>query len=245
MALPGGTTKIINDLVPEVVNALQQRSDITTLVPLYMKRTLQDLTDSYPFEELRTTGPTVSLTANQPTYAASFFLNPNDDYTIHSSFALFVDFPNNTVVSPVIYKTPAAIEVMISPATKGIPSRWTRYGGSILLGPTPDRAYQVFFRYQRRYQFDDSNLAQTPILVSPGWEEIVIYSCAERIAIVKRWNDQAAFLHGVLWGDPEYQVSEGKRGRPGLLSARIFQQEKDEQMSSRQLMPLVARYCQH
>src|SRR2546422_8163903 len=147
--IPGGTTRIINDLVPEVVNALQGRTDVSTLVPLYMKRTLQEITDNYPFEELRVTGPTVSLIASQSTYPASTFLNPNDDYTIHSSFALFVDFPANTVVQQVTYKTPAAIEQMIAPATKGIPSKWTRYGTSIFLGPTPDKGYQVFFRYQK------------------------------------------------------------------------------------------------
>jgi hypothetical protein len=243
--IPAGQARVINDLTLEVVNALQGRTDVANLVPLYMKRTLQDVTDNYPFEELRTTGPLASLTAKQSTYSASLFLNPGDDYTIHSSFALFVDFPANTVKQVVRYKTPAAIEVMTSPATLGIPARWTRYGGSIFMGPTPDKAYQVLFRYQKRYQFQDDNLGLTPILVTDSWEEIIIYSCAMRIALVKRWNDQVAALHQILYGDPEYQSSEGKRGRPGLLSAKLFQQEKDEQMSSRSLQVMVPRYCSH
>jgi len=243
--IPGGTNRTINDLVPEVIHALQDRSDVATLVPLYMKRTLQELTDNYPFEELRTTGPTVNLTAKLATYPASQFLNPSDDYTIHSSFAIFVDFPGNTVKSSINYKTPAAIESMTSAATLGLPAKWTRYGGSIFFGPTPDKNYQVFFRYQRRYQFNDDNLSTTPVLITDSWEEIAIYACAERIAIVKRWNDQASYLHQILYGDPENQQSQGKLGRPGLLSARLFQQEKDEQMSSRQLMVMVPRYCQH
>jgi hypothetical protein len=243
--IPGAQYRQINDLTAEVVNALQGRSDVSTLVPLYMKRTLQDVTDNYPFEELRQTGPQVALTANQSLYPASIFLNTSDDYTIHSSFTLFVDFPANTIKSPITYKTPAAIEVMTSPATKGIPAKWTRYGSNIFLGPTPDKGYTVFFRYQKRYQFQEDNLGTTPILIPDSWEEIIIYSCAERIAIVKRWNDQATYLHQVLYGDPEYQTSAGKMGRPGLLSARLFQQEKDEQMATRQLVPLVPRYCQH
>jgi hypothetical protein len=243
--IPGGQSKTINDLIPEVVNALQGRTDVSTLVPLYMKRALQELTDDYPFEGMKIIGPTVSLSAKQSTYPASFFLQPGDDYTLNSSFALYVDFPNNTVVTPIIYKTPAAIEMMISPATQGIPSRWSRYGTNILLGPTPQSPFSVFFRYQKRYQFEESNLSATPILVEPAWEEIVIYATAERIAIVKRWNDQATYLHGILYGDPEYQASEGKRGRPGLISARLFQQEKDEQQGTRQLMPLVPRYTAH
>jgi hypothetical protein len=243
--IPGGTTKTINDLIPEVVNALQGRTDVSSLVPLYMKRTLQELTDNYPFEELRTTGPTTSLTKGLSTYPALQFLNPGDDYTIHSSFALYVDFPGNTVVSPVVYKTPAAIEMMIAPATQGIPSRWTRYGAQIFMGPTPNNPYSVFFRYQKRYQFQEDNLSATPVLVAPQWEEIAIYATAQRIAVVKRWNDQATYLHNYLYGDPEFQMSEGKKGRPGIISARLFQQEKDEQQGTRQLMPLVSRYCQH
>ena len=243
--IPGGQTKTINDLIPEVVNALQQRGDVAGLVPLYMKRTLQDLPDTYPFEELKVTGPTVSLTANVSTYPASLFLIPGDDYTIHSSFALFVDFPNNTIKSPVTYKTPAAIEMMTSPATKGIPAKWTRYGTNIFMGPTPDKGYSVFFRYQQRYEFQEDNLGASLILVPPDWEEIAIYSCAERIAIVKRWNDQANYLHTILYGDPESQTTQGKAGRPGLLSAKLFQMEKDEQMGTRSLTPLVPRYCQH
>lgn len=243
--IPAGQYHVINDLTAEVVNALQQRGDVSALVPLYMKRTLQEVTDNYPFEELRQTGPLVSLSASVSTYPAALFLIPGDDYTIHSSFALYVDFPTNTVVTPVTYKTPAAIEVMIAPATKGIPAKWTRYGANIFLGPTPDKNYQLFFRYQRRYQFQEDNLGTTPILVPPDWEEILVYSCAERIAIVKRWNEQASYLHQILYGDPEYQTTQGKAGRPGLLSARIFQQEKDEQMGTRQIVPLVPRYCQH
>ena len=245
--IPGAANKTIGDLVPEVVNALQGRTDISTAIgSLYIKRAIQEITESYPFEELRRTGPQVSLTVGQSTYPATLFLNPGDDYTLNSSFALFVDFPGNTVVSPVNYKTPAAIEMMIAPATQGIPSRWTRYGANIFLGPTPNQPFTVFFRYQLRHQFKDGdNLAASPMFIPDTWEEIVAYAAAERVALFKRWNDQAKFLHDALYGDPEYQVSDGKRGRPGLLAARVFQQERDEQQSSRQLIPLVPRYCAH
>ena len=59
---------------------------------------------------------------------------------------------------------------------------------------------------------------------------------------MKRWTDQVKTLHDILYGDPEYVASEGKRGRPGIIAARLFQQERDEQYGSRQLMPRVARY---
>ncbi len=243
--LPGVNSRTINDLVPYVQDALQNRADVTTAVATkYIKRAIQELTQSYPIEELRITGPTVVLTIQQSIYPVTAFLNANDDYTQIPSMGIYVDFPTNTVVSPLKYKTPAAIEVMIAPATQGLPSRWTRFGQNIFIGPTPNATYSMFMRYQRRHPFpdDETQLSSQQLFFGNTWEEIVAYGAAERIAIVKRWTDQAKFLHDILFGDPEFQVSGGKRGRPGLLEARTHQIERDQQNNERQIMPLVSRY---
>jgi len=246
MAAPGSPRITINDLVPEVINALQGRTDVQPIVPLYIKRSIQELSESYPFPELERTGPTVQLTTNQSTYAASYFLLPNDDYTFANSWAIYVDYPTNSVVGPIDYRTPKAIEQMISPATTGIPSKWTRYGLNFMFGPVPNNPYSVFLRYQVRHQFPPSNDAQAlgtaAIYLPPSWDEIVVYAAAQRIAVVKRWNDQTKELHDILYGDPEYQMSEGKRGQPGLISARISQIQRDEMFNSRQLMITYPRY---
>jgi hypothetical protein len=244
MPLPATASRTVNDFIPGVTDALQQRTDAALIAPRYIRKAVIEITESYPFEELRTTGPTVVLTAGTAIYPVSVFLNPGDDYTMIDSFAVYVDYPNNTVVSTLDYKTPKAIETMIASATKGLPSRWTRYGRNIHLGPTPYQTYSVFCRYQIRHPFppDEAALGGAPVYVPDSWQDIVEYAAAQRIAVVKRWNDQAKYLHDILYGDPEYIQSEGKRGRPGLIAARLFQPERDEQRSTRQLMPLVQRY---
>lgn len=246
MAAPGATNKTINDLVPEVVHALQDRTDVAPLAPLYIKRAIQELTESYPFPELERTGPTVQLTQNVSTYNAAYFLNVNEDYTFPNSFAIYVDFPSNTVVGTIDYRTPKAIEQMISPATTGIPAKFTRYGTNFMLGPTPNQPYSVFLRYQVRHPFSPASDAQSisgaEVFLPSSWDEIVIYSAAMRIAITKRWNDQKKDLHDLLFGDPEFQMSEGKRGQPGLVSARISQIQRDQMFNTRQVMPTIARY---
>lgn len=237
------STKTINDLIPDVVDALQGRTDVGSIAPKYIKRALQEITESYPFEELRTTGPNVQLSIGQSIYPVSTFMNTGDDYTSNESFAIYVDYPTNTVTSNLDYKTPKAIETMISPATQGVPSRWTRYGQNIHLGPTPNNLYSVFMRYQARYSFaSDASLPGVPLLIPDTWEEIVAYSAALRIAIVKRWTDQRKELHDMLYGDPEFMISEGKRGRPGLIAARLFQVERDQRFNTRQIMPVIGRY---
>lgn len=244
MAVPGAPNKTINDLVPEVVNALQQRTDVSSLAPLYLMRAIQELTESTVFEELRVTGPLVTLTTAQAIYPIVNFLNPGDDYTSPEVLSVYIDYPTNTVLTTLDYKTPKAMEIMTAPATQGIPSRWTRYGTNIHLGPNPNAPYQAFLRYQRRHPFptDTSALGGQLIYMPDTWEEILVYSAAERIAIVKRWTDEAKYFHDVLFGDPEYATTQGKAGRPGLVTARLLQQERDQRFNSRQLMIRIPRY---
>jgi hypothetical protein len=241
---PGSATKPISYFVPYVIDALQGRTDVATIAPKYIKRAVQEICESMPFEELKITGPQVALTIGQPYYPASFFLQPGDDYVQIPSFLVFVDFPNNTVQTTIQYKTVMAIDPMLGSATQGLPSRWTRYGTQIFLGPNPNQTYTVFMRYQKRHSFplDENNLGGTLVHVPDTWEEIVAYAAAERIAVVKRWNDQASYLHSLLWGDPSTRNEQGKLDRPGLIAARTLQIERDQQHNSRALMLRVSRY---
>lgn len=246
MAVPGGTNRTIGDLVPGVIEALQQRTDATSLAPKYIRKALIELTESTSFEELRRTGPQVTLTTGQAIYPVSQFLNSGEDYNFPEVMTIFVDVPNNTVVDVVEYKNPQAIERMIASATQGLPSRFTRYGPNFHFGPTPNTGYTVYLRYQVKHpfpaDFSETALKGQQIFIPDSWEEIVEYSAALRIAIVKRWNDQAKTLHDLLFGDPEFVASDGKRGRPGLIAARQLQTERDAKFNSRQLGIMVGRY---
>lgn len=237
--------KSLHDLYPDVIDALQGRTDVSEETSAkYLAKAILEITESYPFEQLRVTGPNVQLTIGQPIYPHTLFLNPGDELTQIPVLAIYVDFPGNTVTSVMAYKTSTAIETMISPATQGLPSRWTRFGNNIHIGPNPNQTYTMFARYQRKHPFPQQTdqLPAAPVYLPDSWMEIAVYGAAERIAVVKRWNDQATYLHNILYGDPEFQMSDGRRGRPGLIAARTFQQERDEQFSVRQLIPRVARY---
>lgn len=237
-------TGTIADVQQDVLDALQGRTDVSaSTVANYAAKTIRELSESYPFEELRTTGPLVNLTISQSIYPYNIFLNQGDDYTSNESFAIYIDYPNNTVTGPIQYKTPNAIETMIAPATLGIPSRWTRYGTNIHLGPVPNAPYTVFMRYQILHPFSVPAPQITDAIFMPRtWYDIIAYGAAMRICVPKRWTDQYQFLHDLLYGDPEYINSDGKRGRPGLIAARVFQVERDQKFSTRQFMPVVSRY---
>lgn len=244
MAIPGGTSITVSDLVPDVIEALQGRTDVSSIAPKYLKKAIQEVTQSYQFCELEQEGPIVPLIIGQSAYPVSYFLQPGDDYTMPNSFFVYIDFPTNTVKGPIDYRTPKVMEMMTSVVTQGIPSRYTRYGRNFILGPVPDQTYYVGLKYQQKHPFPQDNAAigGTPVLLPESWHEIVVYSAAERIAVVKRWNDQRKELHDLLYGDPEYVASEGKRGRPGVISARLFQQERDEKFNNRSITPHVPRY---
>lgn len=236
-------TGYIFNIQQDVIDALQGRTDVTPAqVAYYVGKAVWEITESYPFEELRTTGPTYQLISGQAIYPIDMFLNPGDDYTSNESFAIYVDFPNNTVVSAINYKTPKAIELMTAPATQGVPAWWTRYGPNIHLGPVPFYNYSVFMRYQVRHPFSTPPSIDDPLYITNSWFDIVAYVAAMRIAIVKRWTDQRKELHDLLYGDPEFIQSDGKRGRPGLIAARTFQVERDQKFNTRQLMAIQPRY---
>jgi hypothetical protein len=246
MAIPGGSVRTIGDLIPGVTDALQQRTDIASLVPKYIRKALIELTESNPFEELRRTGPVV--TTNLSTNPVSAFLNNGDDYNYPEVFTIFVDSPTNTVKDTLDYKTPKAIEIMTSPVTTGIPKYWTRFGSSFRFAPVPFKTFTLFLQYQVKHPFpgdpnDAVALAGQQLFITDSWEEIVEYSAALRIAIVKRWNDQALVLHNLLYGDPSAGTgTDGKLNRPGLIQARKFQVERDQQFNSRSLGIRVGRY---
>lgn len=247
MAVPGVSLRTVNDLVQGVIDALQQRTDITGIAPRFLRKAILEVTESYPFEELRTVGPVTSLTAGLSTYPVSKFLNNGDDLTSVEVWTIFIDPPNDTIKQTLDYKTPKAIEMITSPVTAGIPAWWTRYGTNFRIAPTPLQAFDTFMSYQVRHPFTENPTDTQAILgqqlfFPASWDEIMEYAAAERIAHVKRWNDEVDRIHQILYGDPEYQVSEGKRGRPGIIAARIFQVERDQRFNTRSLGVRVGRY---
>lgn len=245
MALPGVTSRVVQDLAPGVLDALQGRTDVSNVtIARAVKRAIQEVTASHVFEELRVTGPQVQLTTGDPIYLASFFVNNGDDFTFIEDLSIFVDYPSNQTLDDIKYRTPKYMERMIAPTTTGIPTYFTRFGVNLHFGPTPNNPFTVYARYQLRHPFSEDNnaLPGAPIYIPADWEEIIEYEAASRICLTKRWNEQYDQLHKILFGDPASAMPDGKLARPGLYAARLLQVERDQIFDSRSVGIVVSRY---
>ena len=243
-------TGTMADIQSDVIDALQGRTDVTSqTIVNYAAKAIRELCESTQFDELRAVGPFFQVTTGLSTYPISSFMGSNgptpvpDVYSMPESFNVFVDFPTNGVIAPVRYKTPAAISTVTAPSTVGTPVWFTRFGSTFQIAPNPNNPYTMFLSYQAQHPFTQPQpTGLTEKIYMPlTWYDIIAYATAERIAVVKRWNDQAKYLHDLLWGDPEFQQTGGKRGRPGLVAARTLQQERDEGYNSRQFTPVIGR----
>jgi hypothetical protein len=265
LAQPAAATQTINGLVNKVKAALQNRPDVSEtqanpeMRPSgWIRDTLRELTANYPFEELRKPGPLVTIgpglgyQRSNYMYPVSMFLFAGDDMTLMEDPVIFLNpiqaasvgfvgtVTGSTVAYPMDYLTPKAIQPMLF-IPGGIPFRYTRYGNMFWFGTQPGSNFNVYLPYQVRHPFDPS-LPTTPIKVPQEWEDIVAYGAAERGAVTLRWNDQASYLHNLLYGDPASQLKDGTLGRPGLIAARLLQQERDRRLSTIQITPMVSRY---
>jgi hypothetical protein len=256
MNTPGQNPHVINDLYPGIIEALENRQDITPQqAAIWVKKTIINLTETEVFEELRTTGPIVNIgpglgfNGSNYMYAVSYFLNAGDDYTNMEDPVIFLSpiqaasvglvgtgtVTGGTVGYPMTYMTAKAIQPLLF-VPGGIPFRYTRYGQFFWFGSQPGQNYQVYLPYQIRHPFNDSNLPQSQLFIPPSWEDIVEYSAALRGAHARRWPDMVANLRQILYGDPK------DPSNPGLLKSVKLQIERDQSKSTRQLLPTVARY---
>jgi hypothetical protein len=227
----------------------------------WLRDSLREITANYPFEELRTVGPLVTVgpglgyQGSNYAYLVSFFINPGDDVTLmedpviflnNNQAAMFRGSPvtavtGNTVGYSMDYLTPKAIQPLLF-IPGGVPFKYTRYGTQFWFGSQPGQNYNVYLPYQIRHQFVDTNLPSSPVFLPPDWFDVIAYAAAERGAIANRWNEQANFIHSTLYGDPNSQLRDGTLGRPGLIAARVLQMERDRRLSTVQLTCFAQRY---
>lgn len=261
---PAGTPHIINDFINKVAAALQNRQDVTEsqtnpeMRPsAWIRDALRELTANYPFPELQKPGPVVTIgpglgwRGSNYAYQVSKFLAPGDDVTIMEDPVIFLTpaqaisigiaaTTNNVTGYPMDYLTPKAIQTLLF-IPGGVPFKYTRYGDQFWFGSQPGTNYNVYVPYQVRHPFT-SSLPQSPVKIPPDWYDVMAFAAAERGAIFLKWNDQATFIHNILYGDPEYQESGGERGRPGLIAARILQPERDRRLSPVMITIGASRY---
>lgn len=247
---------LISDLTPAVVKLLGNRSDVAALTPEAMGQAIQELSNTYPFEELRITGPLVQFTPGINQYSATTFQAPTaggNPFTLNKvvSWFFYLQPPTNlTTVSATGYANPGYnlkfrdledLEVLAN--TLSLPQFWSWLGAFLYVAATPNQAYYTYMRYQWLHPFTSPVAASTdPIYMPSTWYDIIEYATAERIALDLRMEDVATRYHNVLFGDPEFQRSSGGRGQPGLIARRISQTQKNQSRSTRSLRVVRSQY---
>lgn len=251
MSNPGSSNGTIQSLINDVQAWLQNRADVSEsqsnpdMRPSrWIRKAIENVTQQYRFEELRTLGPTVSIgpglgfQGSNYLYPVSMFLNPGDDYQFNESMVIFI---SPTVSYPMDYMQPKAIAPLLN-VPGGVSFKYTRYGANFWFGVQSGIPYQVYFPYQRVHPFIEDNVPGSPVFLPKEWLEIVSVDAARRGAVKNRWNDQATYLYQMLHGDAAYQNSAGEKGTPGLLAPVLEQQTRDEMTSVRQIIPVATRY---
>lgn len=237
----------INDMILPVVKLLGNRGDVAALATQEIADACTELSNNYPFEELRETGPLVQFTSGQNTYSPSFFLTtgttPPRVFNKVVSWFFYLQPPVNlSTVGSVGYANPGYnlrfrdiedMEVLAN--TLSLPQFWSQLGtGDLIVAATPNQSYYTYMRYQFLQLFTSPvALNSDPILLPNTWWDIIQYASAERIALQLRMQDVADRFHTKLFGDPEFQRSSGGRGQPGLIARRISQTQKNQSRSTR------------
>lgn len=238
--------------MPGVRRKLGGRTDADTNSPLWIKDSIRELTESYPFEELKVNGPIINFQIGIPEYSITTFTNNNEKPTIINSWFVSSTTTLSTTISSnnsntgryLKYRTIPVLDIMIR--TPGQPSKWTRNGNNFLVGATPDQAYATQMRYQREHpflcdEFDPIALQQQTILMPASWSIIIEFHAAMIGAYEYRMLDYAQTYHSVIFGDPDFQKT-GK-GNPGLIFARTSNYVRDNSSNERQIQCVVMKSC--
>jgi hypothetical protein len=240
---------IINDLIPGVINKLRGRDDRTSLIPLYVKQVIFDLTQNYEFEELKTTGPLTNFEANKAEYSLDnnpFIKDTDVSLTFINSWMVWY------VTAPVIGQD-TGLEIkekdlrVVEPMSKilGIPVTCCIFGskkkgGKIIVGFMPNIAYATQMRYQRQHPFPLLNanidaLKEQEIFMPDDWQDIVEYAAAEKACDDLGMTDVGVLYHQKIYGNPSQKI-------PGLISERFSQQDRMKSNNEGQLKVIMRRY---
>jgi len=235
----------IQSFIGPVVKLLGNRTDAAALATQEIADAIIELSNNYPFEQLRETGPIVQFTARQNEYHASFFVQPATGgapqhiWNKCISWFFYLQTPVSLASTPSQSSNPGYnlryidiedLEVLTN--TLSLPTYWSQLGQTIPFADDPDdpllyvaacpqQAYYTYQRYQFLHPFTYPAANTDPILLPTNWYDIAQYCAAERIALQLRLQDVADRYHKILFGDPEFERSSGGRGQPGLIARRI------------------------
>lgn len=263
---------IINDLVPAVISKLRGRTDKASSCPYYIAQALIDLSQNYEFEELKQTGPLTNFVQNIASYPLKgydlkgihgnpFIQSPGDRITFLRNWFIYFDTNGQVTVgsstgNEINNRDIRVVEPMSKilglPTVACISGSYDNYG-YILVGFMPDNPYPTQLTYQRQHPF---NTTYEQVLLSIGnpslmaqvgaskihmpidWTEIIITAAAEKACLDIGMNEIAQQYHTSLYGYKDKKGSE----YPGMITARVSQQDRQASFNSRALHPVVRRF---
>lgn len=243
---------LVKDLMPGVKRKLGGRVDSDSVSSLWIKDAVKELTESYPFEELKVNGPVVNFSPGISEYLITFFTNNNERPTIINSWFVSSTSTISTVITGnsgntgryLKYRTIPVLDIMSKQL--GPPSKWTRNGTKFIVGSAPDQNYATQMRYQREHpflcdEFDPVALQQQTIQMPTSWSIIIEFQAAMIGATENRMLDYRNDYHSILYGDPDYRKTG--RGNPGLIFGRTSNYDRDSSNNERQIQMVVMRQC--
>lgn len=257
----------INDLTPSVVRLLGNRGDVAALVPENMGNAVVELSNSYPFEELRITGPLMQFTPGVNAYPSSFFeaapsAVPPFKYTFNKmiSWWFYLNTPqafssgaqSNNPGYNLVFRDIENLEVLLNTLT--LPQFWTQFGAqgdpvtqapnnNFYVAAVPNKPYFTYARYQWLHPMTQPIAVATDAIYLPStWYDIIEYATSERIALLLRMQDVADRMHQKLFGDPMFEATSGAKGMPGLIFRRTSQTQKNQSRTTRQIRMMRSKY---
>lgn len=248
----------IADFISPVTKLLGNRSDVPGLAVQEIADTIIELSNDYPFEELRENGPLVALTPGVNQYALSAFLalavDSAPQHVLNKVISWFyylypptplssypVGASNSNSGYNLQFRDIEDLEVLINVLT--VPIFWSWFGENLYIAGTPNNTNPIYLRYSFLHPFTSPvALNSDPVLLPQNWWDIIQYGAAERIALQLRMSDVADRYHQKLYGDPEFQRSSGGRGQPGLIHRRISQTQKNQARSVRSVKMMRGGY---
>jgi len=246
---------LVKSLVPGVVRKLRGRTDLTDVIPIYIKKAVLDFSQNYEFDELRYTGPLGHFIQGQSQYPINYFTQEGHDKVTFvvswfcffgTSGAIGQTFATNTGTNNtgnnLKYRQPRVVENMS--VIPGIPVVYTQVGeqrsiGNYIVGYSPNQNYATYMRYQIEHPFpndeDAKLIAATNIQMPHDWADLIEYAAAEKACDDIGMLEVGTLFHQKLYGNPSKRT-------PGLIAERLSMQQRQSEYNNRQLRPMVRRY---
>lgn len=230
---------LISDLAPEVIFRVQNRQDKLARSYVWLRDAILEISGNTDlrddFDELEEYGPLFVLTIGTQEYAFSNIVPPGDFNLSTLDVLIWTDPPLNSNRQRLDMTSYQAADDTSNQAF-GLPAEWYRFADTIGFVLPPDQAYQVQARILRRHPINDVTIQATTILLPREFNEVLIWSAAQRGFMELLQFDKAKEIHVMLHGDPNDE------SQPGLIKSVKSRRKKEAWRRQKPLQVVVGKY---